>query len=263
MKLTYKNGLSAIEIEPEKVNLERAQEIINALYDGQGRVLPVPFSFIKDDNDDTLNLVMQTCALYTFPTLELCEWLNSQIDDNPDYEPHSAVEICAGTGWIGRQLGIPITDLKAQEDPVFSGLMYQTVSVPVTYTSDVEKLEAQDAITKYKPEIVIGSFVSSMKSIKATNKKKTMKIRVPLPTGGFMEQNLMELAEKELPFFGVNVEKVIRRCWKTILVCNMRTHRHQSYLSIPHQTLSFPWLVTRGDRTQSKVLVYENKSLSL
>jgi hypothetical protein len=259
MKLTYKNGFSAIEIEQENVDLNRVQAIIDQIYGSDNRIYPIPYSFIKNDNDDTLNFVMQACALYTFPTCELCEWLNSQIDDDSEYEPHSAIEICAGTGWIGRQLGIPITDLKAQEDPVMAGLMMQMVTKPVTYSDDVEKLEAQEAIAKYKPDIVIGSFVSSKKNILHNNKKKTMILKEVSPMGITIEHNLMELAEKELPFFGVDVEKVIKTCWKTILVCNLRTHRTQSYLKIPHQSLSFPWLVTRGDVSQARILVFENK----
>lgn len=259
MKLTYKDGFSAVEIEQEKVDLNRVQKIIDQIYGGDDKIYPIPYSFIKDDNDDTLNFVMQACALYTFPTYELCEWLNSQIDDDPEYEPHSAIEICAGTGWIGRQLGIPITDLKAQENPVMAGLMMQMITKPVTYTDDIEKLEAQEAVNKYQPDIVIGSFVSSKKNILQKNKRKTQILKEVTPMGITIEHNLMELAEKELPFFGVNVEKIIRSCWKTILICNMRTHRSQSYLQLPHQSLSFPWLVTRGDMSQARILVFENK----
>ena len=259
MKLTYKNGLSAVEIDQENVNLNRVQEIVDAIYDKEGRVYPIPYSFIKKDNNDTLNFIMQACAFYTFPTIELCEWLSSQIDDNPELEPHSAIEICAGTGWIGRQLGIPTTDLKVQENEVVKGIMKQMIAKPVTYSDDIEKLEAQEAVNKYNPDIVIGSYVTSMKTIKEINRKKTKYMNIPIGNG-FIQQNLMDLAESEIPYFGVNVEKIIRTCYKTILICNLRTHKYQSYLKLPHKSLSFPWLITRGDNSQSRIIIFENKS---
>lgn len=259
MKLTYKNGISAIEIEPEKVNLERAKEIVRALCDGQGRILPVPFSFIKNDTDDTLNTVMQALGLYTFPTMELCEWLHEQIDDNPEYEPHSAIEICAGTGWIGRQLGIPITDIKNMESITVQSVMLDSGSVPTIYANDVETLEAMDAVNKYNPEIVIGSYVTSKQLVDKIDKRKAMTVGFRIPGGGVIEQNLMDIVRKEIKV-GVDVQGIFRKVYKVILVCNMRTHKNESYIKLPHQSLSFPWLITRGDNKQARILIYTNKN---
>ena len=89
-----------------------------------------------------------------------------------------------------------------------------------------------------------------------------MTIGFHLPGGGVIEQNLMDLARKKIKV-GVDVKGIFRRVYKLILICNMRTHRNESYISLPHKSLTFPWLVTRGDRSQSKILVYENKSFSL
>lgn len=252
-----KQGLTCSEIEKDKVDLIRAQEIAKALLGPDGRIYPIPFSFIKNDTLDTLNVVMQAMALYTFPTLELCEWLNEQIDDNPEYEPHSAIEICAGTGWIGRQLQIPTTDIKSQENPNVQDVMFKQLSVPILYTEDVEKLESSEAVKKYHPEIVIGSYVTSLKNIIKKDNRVRQKIGVPF-MNGHMEFDTMDEIQKEMPV-GSNVEWIARNCYKLILVCNLRTHYNQSYLSLPHKTLKFPWLVTRGDNTQSRILIFENK----
>lgn len=250
-------GMSGIEIEPDYVNWNRAQEIINELQGSDGRIYPIPYSFIKNDTLDTLNVVMQSMALYTFPTVELCEWLEEQIDEYYEgFEP--AIEICAGTGWIGRQLGIPITDIKAQENPVVKGIMRNSLSIPVLYADDTEQIEACEAVKKYNPEYVIGSYVTSHKNIVSNNKRKSMSVRIPT-NNGYIEQNLMELAEKEIPYTGVNVEWIIKHCHKLFLICNLRTHFNQSYLKLPHQTYKFDWLVTRGDKEQSRVIVFENK----
>ena len=142
MKFIRKNGLAAVEIEPDLVNVDRAKKIVNDLLGSDGCIYPIPYFFIKNDTLDTLNLVMQSLGLYTFPTIELCEWLNSQIDDNPELEPHSAIEICGGTGWIGRQLGIPSTDIKNMENPIVQEVMLKEFSVPTIYANDVKTLEA-------------------------------------------------------------------------------------------------------------------------
>lgn len=249
--------MAAIEIELQNVNLLRAKEIVENLISSDGRIYPVPYSFIKDDTLDTLNLVMQALGLYTFPTLELCDWLQGQIDDDPELEPHSAIEICGGTGWIGRQLGIKSTDIKNMENPIVQEVMLKSFSVPTIYASDVETLEASEAVRKYKPEIVIGSYVTSKQLVDKIDKRKAITVGYRV-MGGVIEQNLMDLARKEVRV-GVDVKSICRKVYKLILVCNMRTHKNESYMSLPYQSYSFPWLVTRGDCSQARILVFENK----
>lgn len=259
MKFTRKNGLAASEIERDLIDFKRAVEIVESIVGKDGKVYPIPYSLIENDTLDTLNYVMQALGLYTFPTLELCEWLSSQIDDNPEYEPHSAIEICGGTGWIGRQLGIPSTDIKNMENPLVQDVMLEQASMPTIYADDVENLEASDAVKKYQPDIVIGSYVTSKQLVDKIDRKRAMTIGVYMPSlHGVIEQNLMDIARKEVRV-GVDVKGICRKVYKVILVCNMRTHRNESYVSLPHQSLSFPWLVTRGDKSQARILVFENK----
>lgn len=250
--------MAAIEIEPQFTNLIRAKEIANMLISSDGRIYPIPFSFIKDDTLDTLNLIMQALGLYTFPTLELCEWLKEQIDDDPELEPHSAIEICGGTGWIGRQLGIKSTDIKNMENPIVQKVMLESASIPTIYTDDVETLEASEAVKKYSPDIVIGSYVTSKQLVNKIDKRRAMTVGFRMPNGGVIEQNLMDIAREEVKV-GVDVNWIVRKVYKTILICNMRTHKNESYTSLPHKTYSFPWLVTRGDLNQARILVFENK----
>lgn len=258
MKFTRQNGLAASEIERDLINFERVVEIVKNIVGKDGKIYPIPYSLIENDTLDTLNFVMQALGLYTFPTLELCEWLSSQIDDNPELEPHTAIEICGGTGWIGRQLGIPSTDVKNMENPVVQDVMLEQASMPTIYADDVETLEASDAVKKYQPEIVIGSYVTSKQLVDKIDRKRAMTVGFKLPYGGVIEQNLMDLARKEVKV-GVDVKGICRKVYKVILVCNMRTHRNESYISLPHQSFSFPWLVTRGDKSQARILVFENK----
>lgn len=259
MKFTRQKGLAASEIERDLIDFKRVVEIVDSIVGKDGKIYPIPYSLIENDTLDTLNYVMQALGLYTFPTLELCEWLSSQIDDNPEFEPHSAIEICGGTGWIGRQLGIPSTDVKNMENPLVKDVMLEQASMPTIYADDVETLEASDAVNKYQPDIVIGSYVTSKQLVDKIDRKRAMTIGFYMPSfHGVIEQNLMDEARKEVKV-GVDVKNICRKVYKVILVCNMRTHRNESYVSLPHQTLSFPWLVTRGDKSQARILVFENK----
>ena len=142
-------------IDPDRVDLARGREIVKMLAheDEQlGTIIkPIPYREIENDTEATLNMVMQALGLYTFPTVELTDWLRSEIDDDPELEPHSAIEICAGTGWIGRTLGIPTTDSRMQERDDVRELYRRQNAVPIAYPKDVEKLDAIEAIRKHGP----------------------------------------------------------------------------------------------------------------
>ena len=197
MKLGRNEKGQAISIiEPQFVNHARVKEIVSSLVGCDGRIYPIPYSFIKDDTLDTLNLVMQALGLYTFPILELCEWLESQIDDDPEYEPYSAIEICGGTGWIGRQLGIPITDIKnmfsisaqgkSAKDKV-DELLYQhgyciesatITTIPIYYLQPNTRIHLFDQKTNLDGDYIIS------------------KITIPLAHNGTMQITATKAAER-------------------------------------------------------------------
>ncbi|MBO4499190.1 MAG: hypothetical protein J5732_02925 [Bacteroidaceae bacterium] len=141
-------------IDSGNVDIIRAMELSHMLRgnDKNGLIRPIPYNEIKNDTPDTLNTVMQAIGLYTFPTQELIDFLRQEIDDDPAYEPHSAIEICAGTGWIGRALGIPITDSHIQERPDIRDTYIIQGAIPIIYPADVENLDALAAVRKYHPE---------------------------------------------------------------------------------------------------------------
>ena len=124
-------------IDPDRLDMTRAIELTRMISlddENLGRIItPIPFKEIEYDTEATLNFVMQALGLYTFPTKELTDWLRSEIDDDPDYEPHEAIEICCGTGWIGRTLGIPITDSCLQERDDIRQAYLSQGAMPINY----------------------------------------------------------------------------------------------------------------------------------
>lgn len=81
-------------------------------------------------------MLMHETATFVAPTEELVDWLDKAIGEE------SAIEICCGNGWIGRELDIPITDAKVHERPDVK-LMYAMMNNPrIHYPADVRQLEA-------------------------------------------------------------------------------------------------------------------------
>ena len=152
-------------IDPDRINLSRAMELTQMLTEDTdlGTIIhPLPYAEIENDTEATLNMVMQTLGLYTFPTVELTDWLHTEIDDDPELEPHTAIEICSGTGWIGRTLVIPITDSRMQELDDIRKFYLSQGAMPIQYPKDIEALDAVAAIRKYEPEYVIASYCTHL-----------------------------------------------------------------------------------------------------
>ena len=223
------------EINLRDVDPIRVMELADMLRGGDknGLFAPIPWSEIKDDTPDTLNVVMQANGLYTFPTQELIDFLRQEIDDDPAYEPHTAIEICAGTGWIGRTLGIPITDSHMQERPDIRAAYIDQGSMPIIYPTDVEKLDALTAVRKYNPEYVIASYCTHLYG-----------------TGSLKSGNS----------FGVDTRWIVQHCHRFYHIGNDDIHSRDPIMQRPHKRLQFDWLVTRGNSAHARIYVWENKN---
>ena len=224
-------------IDTEELDVARAMELMQliAVEDPNlGRLIrPVPFSEIEHDTAATLNMVMQALGLYTFPTRELTDWLAAEIDDDPELEPHTAIEICCGTGWIGRTLGIPITDSRLQEQEDVRKAYVAQGAVPIDYPMDVEPLDALSAIRRYEPEYVIASYCTHLYG-----------------TGSLKSGNS----------FGVDTRWVRSHCRRFYHIGNDDIHSRDPLMRLPHRRLRFPWLVTRGNSDHARIYVWENKN---
>lgn len=94
-------------------------------------------------------------AFYGIPTTETIDWLRRYI------KGRSAIEIGGASGVFGRALGIPSTDSFVQTDNEEAAVYYALSQQPVvSYGRDVEKLDAVQAVKKYRPQVVFGSWVT-------------------------------------------------------------------------------------------------------
>lgn len=86
----------------------------------------------------------QVYGVYCLPSRELVTWLRTRIAGR------SAIEIGAGSGYLSAALGIPGTDSFVREGS----------EEPIPYGPHVERLEASEAVERYKPRVVLASWVT-------------------------------------------------------------------------------------------------------
>ncbi len=185
----------------------------------------VPASFFKDFSQEQLMYFCHKYAFYQLPTTELISFLKSEIGD------HSAIEIGSGNGVFGRSLGIPATDSYIQATPLIKAY-YETLGHPViNYGSNVEKLEGVEAVEKYQPQVVIGSWVTQWGASPATLNSSFVGIKENLIMG----------------FPSVK---------KYIVIGNEDVHKGKM-IALTHKVreLRFPWLISKAINP-SKNLIY-------
>jgi hypothetical protein len=154
-------------------------------------------------------------ARYGFPTTELVDWLKKQI------KGRTALEIGAGYGDLGYHLGIPMTDSYQQiTDPETVAYLRLSGVQPTIPPSDVAKEDAESAVGRRKPQVVIACWVTEWWD----------------PRNPASHGNLR----------GVRYEYVIERCKTFILIGNQTVHGQSKAMRLPHETHSFPWLVSRA-----------------
>lgn len=191
----------------------------------EGLLLVKPYEFWKSRDRNEIMYFMHQNGIYVMPTTELIDWLRANIIG-------SAIEIGAGNGSIARALSVPITDSRMQERPEIK-FMYQLSGQPVMkYPADVEKLDAIEAIKKYKPDTVIAAFV-------------THKYDKKVGDGNM---------------WGVQEEIVLQETKRYINIGNRVTHRNKPILALPHKELHFEWLVTRAiNQSENRIFIFNKK----
>jgi len=141
-------------------------------------------------------------ARYLLVSRELVEFLLQLVGSDPE----SALEIAAGQGDLGYHLGIRMTDAAYQTRPHVRAdyaRLRQAVTDP---PPDVERLDAATAVRRYRPRVLIGSWVTDR----------------------------------------VNEEALLARVETYVHIGNDGPHSHKSILSRPHEVIRAPWLFSRG-----------------
>lgn len=191
----------------------------------KGAMVPVPFDAIKDVPQNDISLFCHKHAIYQVVTTELVALLKQEING------YSAIEIGAGNGCLGRALKIPITDNCMQEWKEIQ-ILYESLKQPVIkYPKDIIRLDAHKAIAQYKPEIIVGAWV--------TQKYKA----------GFSDGNL----------HGIEEDLFKGKANKYLFVGNEHTHGTKEILrKFSYRKFKFDWLVSRSMQKDKNVIYIFN-----
>lgn len=135
----------------QNVDISGLEELTGAT---SGMVRPIPAGEVEKFSFSVLRLFLHKYGLYTMPTVELIDYLAGIIQGK------KAIEIGAGMGVIGRSLGIPVTDNKMQQWPQVKAQYDRMRQPTIQYPSDIVEMDALQAVKHYKPDIVIGSYIT-------------------------------------------------------------------------------------------------------
>jgi len=193
------------------------------LANGKLRLLPAKDYDQFDSNE--LRLFCHHKARYGLPTEELVTFLRELIGRD------KAIEIGAGSGDLGYHLRIPMTDSYCQDEPDVRAY-YKAIRQPtIEYGQDVEKIEALAAVEKYKPDVVVGCWVTQW-----------IDPCLPPPSGGGS-------------IYGIKEDELIKKVKKYILVGSEAIHGGKFIMSYPHTKYFVPGV--RSRRSDNRIWVWE------
>ena len=195
-----------------------------------GIVKLLPNAAYEQFHPDGLRLWCHNHARYGLPTVELIGWLKEYIGRR------HAIEIGSGTGDLAHHLGIKATDSKIQDDPA-AAMYYRAMGQPtIRYPAWVEKLDALAAISKYRPKVVIASWVTHW--IDPT--------KPPPPGGGSM--------------FGVPENRLLKTGVVYVLIGNLVVHQHKPILQKKHREVALPFLRSRAHQPEmDRVFIWNER----
>lgn len=168
--------------------------------------------------ENELSMFMWKHAIYALPTIELINFLKAEIG-----EAQNVLEIGSGNGALGKALNIKCTDSKLQDEPSIK-LAYTIASQPtILYGSHVEKIDAEVAVKKYRPNIIIASWVTQR--------------YCPIKKIGNE--------------WGPNLNKIIKNCRKFIFIGNEATHGWFDIMNLPHKKIKVDGYISRASNPRN------------
>lgn len=120
-----------------------------------GSIRPVPAQALLDLGEHAIASYCVLLGIYQLPTIELLEWLDTEIPDK-----RNALEISAGHGDLGRLLGIRSIDSYMHLRPDVRAIYEASGQARTLPPTRVRKLDANKAVEKFNPTVVFGAWVT-------------------------------------------------------------------------------------------------------
>lgn len=191
-----------------------------------GKIKLLSSEFYDKLTFDDIRYFCHMHARYGIPTIESVDIIKEIIGGR------SAIEIGSGHGDLGYHLGIKKTDSKIQLNPKVKA-RYDLLRQPIiNYPDDVEKIDAVHAVKKYKPQVVVASWI--------TTYSKDPQCPQSSPYG-IKEKSILELVET------------------FILVGSVPIHGSKQIMKLPHDEIASPCLISRSKRHENRIWIWNNK----
>jgi hypothetical protein len=194
------------------------------LLDEEGNLRVLPYIYLKDIPQDHLSQFCVEQGFYIIPTTELLVFLQEEMDG--DF--NNTIEIGAGHGAISRILGIRAVDNYMQDDPKIKVHYELLKQKTVPYGKHVERIDANSAVKKYKPNIVIGAYCTHLYN----------------PAEHWREGNA----------YGIDEKKIIRKVKKYIHIGNEKVHGKKPILKEKKREIKAEWIKGRSQYPSSNVI---------
>ncbi len=202
-------GLHSITLDPSRI-----RDISPLVLDRRGRMRILPAFFWATTTMEERALFGLLNGIYSFPTVELVEYLTEVIAGR------SAIEIGAGNGVLAEALGIPATDNRMQEKLPYRLIYQVSGQTPVRYGPNVVDCPADEAVRRYKPDVVLACWV-------------THRYDPARPAAGGNE-------------IGVDEQDILDHCGTYVVVGNERVHEHKAIWAAPHTITYPPYVYSRA-----------------
>lgn len=194
------------------------------LLDEDGNLKVINYDYLKYVPQDHLSQFCVEQGFYIIPTIELLLYLQEEIGD--DFE--NTIEIGAGHGAISRLLGIRAVDNFMQDDPKIKAHYDLLKQKTVPYGKHVERIDANSAVKKYNPNIVIGAYCTHLYN----------------PAEHWREGNA----------YGIDEKKIIRKVKKYIHIGNEKVHNKKPILKEKKREVKANWIIGRSQYPKSNVI---------
>jgi hypothetical protein len=193
-----------------------------------GKLKLLPADHYKQYRWEDFRYFCHEYARYGIPTIELVDYIKQIIDDR------CAIEIGAGAGDLGFHLGIHMTDSKKQQDDLIIRAYYKAMNQPtIKYPKDVEKIDSLEAVKKYKPKVVVASWITPYSKHETTFGSNP---------NGVKEDKILELVDT------------------FIIIGNIGIHGDKPILSFTHKSVNAPWIVSRAKNDGKNVIFIWEKN---
>lgn len=182
--------------------------------DQEGRIKILPSAFWASTTVSERAVFGVRTGHYHFPTVELVQHLRTLIAGR------TAIEVGAGNGVLAKALEIPATDNKQQLMPKYRA-QYEAAEQPIVpYGDNIIDMNASIAVRYYKPDVVIGCWVTHLYDPKAPERKGNE--------------------------IGLDEPDVLKHCQEYVMIGNEKTHKEKPVWSREHSIDYPPFVFSRA-----------------